>query len=185
MRKDKVSLRRIAPAALAVPLLLIATGFFSASCDEDADPTGRVLPTATPGMIAATATPTVLQSEVDGALQVAFDVMLQGSPQRGVGVLRQVGRGTHINITVIPGEGVIQQVNIREGRCDAVGKWVDTIEPAIGGVSRSDLHNIHIRDLVDGNHLISVSIPGGTFSEVATCGELPDLSHLDIPDEAG
>lgn len=171
------------PQATVSSLLLIAMvvllAVMSACNSEEASPTVPVLPTATPGLMSATATPTVLQSD-DGVLQVGFHIGLQGYPQQGSGVLRQVGRGTEIEITVIPAPGTVQQISIREGRCNAIGRWVTTVDPAVGGISKSELAEQHISELVDGNHIITVSVPGGTFSEISSCGDLPNLSHLEL-----
>ena len=180
-KSEKLYLKpQVAVSSLLLITMVVLLTVMSACNSEDATPTVVMLPTATPGVMTATATPTVLQSD-DGVLQVGFHIGLQGYPQQGSGVLRQVGRGTEIEITVIPAPGTVQQISIREGRCDAIGRWVTTVDPAIGGVSKSELIEQHISELVDGNHIITVSVPGGTFSEISTCGDLPDLSHLELP----
>ncbi len=176
------------PKRILLASLLLALGvslLLAISCGEgEEEDAPIILPTATPGAMPATPTATVLQSESTGALQVGFNFGTQGQPQQGAGVLTQVGRGTRIEINVRPGLGAVQQASIREGQCDSVGKWIDSVDPAIGGVSNSELKELHIRDIVDGNHLLALSLPGGTFSQIATCANLPDLSHLDLPDEA-
>ncbi len=164
----------------------IASSVAALACSGDAEPTSVVLPTATPGTISATPTPVVIQSELDGKVQVGFNFAIQDYPQQGAGVLTQLDRGTRVKITVRPAPGVIQQVSIRNGRCENANNleqfsWVETLDPAVGGVSETDLPDRHIGTLLDGNHSIAVSIPGGTFSQVATCGDLPDTSHLEIP----
>ena len=170
----------VAMSSLLLIFVVVSLAVMSACNSEDAPPTVPVLPTATPGMMAVTPTPTVLQSD-DGVLQVGFHIGIQGYPQQGSGVLRQAGRGTEIEINVVPAPGTVQQISIREGRCDAIGKWVTTVDPAVGGISKSELDEQHISELVDGNHIITVSVPGGTFSEISSCGDLPDLSHLELP----
>lgn len=167
-------------------LTLLASAFVSA-CGEDAEPTAIVLPSATPGALSATPTPTIYQDEDDGEVQIGFNIGVQGFAQQGAGVVRQTERGMNVKITVLPAPGTIQQISIRQGRCENLGdltqfKWVETLDPAIGGVSETDLPDRHISTVLDGNHAIAVSIPGGTFSQVATCGDLPDATHLDIPD---
>ena len=156
------------------------------ACSEDAEPTVVALPTATPGTMSATPTPVVYQDDSGGKVQVGFNFGLQGYSQQGAGVITQLDRGTRIKITVRPAPGTIQQVSIRAGRCANAGdiqqfKWVETLDHAIGGVSETELTERHVSTILDGNHSIAVSIPGGTFSQVATCGDLPDLTHLQIP----
>ncbi len=177
----KCSKRMLIVGSLSV---LLASLSVTISCgDDEGENEHVVLPTATPGAIPPTPTAVVVQSDATGALQVGFHFGIQGQPQQGAGVLSQVGRGTKIEVNVRPAPGAVQQVSIREGRCESVGKWIDSVDPAIGGVSRSELKEIHIRDLVDGNHLIALSYPGGTFSEMATCANLPDLTHIELREE--
>ena len=167
-----------------MPIVLIA---FLAACGEETEPTAIVLPTATPGAMAATATPTVYQSESSGRLQVGFNIGMQDFAQQGAGVLAQTERGTTIKLTFVPAPGTVQQISIRRGRCEdwsdlSKFQWVESLEPAIGGISETELPERHISTILDGNHAIAVSVPGGTFSQVATCGDLPDLTHIDIPE---
>ena len=176
---------RIATILLGLSLTALA-GIAALACESDGEPTTVPLPTATPGAMSITPTPTVFQDEDDGKVQVGFNLSLQDYPQQGAGVITQLDRGTRIKITVRPAPGVIQQISIREGVCENATdlskfKWVETLDHAIGGISETDLPERHVSTILDGNHAIAVSIPGGTFSQVATCGNLPDLTHLDIP----
>ncbi len=160
-------------------------GMFAVACGEDAEPTAIVLPTATPGTMSVTVTPTIYQDEDDKKVQVGFNLSLQDYSQQGAGIVRQLDRGTWIKVTVRPAPGTIQQISIRRGRCENATdlpnfQWVETLDPAIGGVSETTLTERHVSTILDGNHAIAVSIPGGTFSQVATCGDLPDLTHLEI-----
>ena len=169
------------------PALSMIVGLTAVACDDDAEPTAIILPTATPGTMSITPTPTIVQDEDDGQVQVGFNIGMQGFAQQGAGVLAQTERGVNVKITVLPAPGTIQQISIREGRCKnwqdiSQFKWVATLDPAVGGVSESLLPNRHISTILDGNHSIAVSVPGGTFSQVATCGDLPDATHLDIPE---
>ncbi len=168
-------------------ILLIVLIASLAACGGDQEPTAIVLPTATPGVMAVTPTPTVIQSETSGRLQVGFNIGVQDFAQQGAGVLSQTERGTTIKLTFVPAPGTVQQISIRKGRCENWSdlqnfQWVESLEPAIGGISETSLPNRHISTILDGNHAIAVSIPGGTFSQVATCGDLPDLSNLEIPE---
>ena len=167
--------------------LAAISGASALACGGDSEPTVVALPTATPGAMSTTPTPVVYQDDSDGTVQIGFNLGLQDYPQQGAGVVSQLDRGTRIKITVRPAPGVIQQISIREGRCEDAGdiskfKWVETLDHAIGGVSETDLPDLHVTSILDGNHAIAVSIPGGTFSQVATCGNLPNLTHLEIPD---
>ena len=179
---------RITQILVTLSIALFA-GFAAIACESDADPTFVALPTATPGAMATTPTPTILQDEDNGRVQVGFNLGLQNYPQQGAGVITQLDRGTRIRITVRPAPGAIQQISIREGVCENASdlsqfKWVETLDHAIGGVSETDLPERHVSTILDGNHAIAVSIPGGTFSQVSTCGNLPDLTQLDIPGTA-
>ena len=170
---------------ILLPSLIALLGISALACDEDAEPTATALPTATPGTMPVTVTPTVYQDEDDKKVQVGFNLALQGYSQQGAGIVRQLDRGTWIKVTVRPAPGVIQQISIRRGRCENATdlpnfQWVETLDPAVGGVSETTLTERHVSTILDGNHAIAVSIPGGTFSQVATCGDLPDLSHLEI-----
>ena len=165
---------------------ILLLGIFAMACSEDAEPTVIALPTATPGTMSVTVTPTIYQDEDDKKVQVGFNIGLQDYSQQGAGIVRQLDRGTWIKVTVRPAPGTIQQISIRRGRCENVTdlpnfQWVETLDPAVGGVSETTLTERHVSSILDGNHAIAVSIPGGTFSQVATCGDLPDLSHLEIP----
>ena len=176
---------RITRHVVALSLTALA-GISVIACENDAEPTTVALPTATPGTMSTTPTPVVYQDEDDGKVQIGFNLGLQDYPQQGAGVVTQLDRGTRIKITVRPAPGTVQQISIREGVCEDAGdlskfKWVETLDHAIGGVSETDLPERHVSTILDGNHAIAVSIPGGTFSQVATCGNLPDLTHLDIP----
>ena len=176
---------RIVQAMIAAVLAAVA-GTAVMACQNDTEPTALALPSATPGTMSTTPTPVVFQDEGDGKVQVGFNLGLQGYPQQGAGVVTQLDRGTRIKITVRPAPGTIQQISIREGVCEDADdlskfKWVETLDHAIGGVSETDLPERHVSTILDGNHAIAVSIPGGTFSQVATCGNLPDLTHLEIP----
>lgn len=182
----KMNLATIARIAL---LSIIGTSFglFTFACSDDAEPTAIILPSATPGSMQITPTPTIVQDEDDGQIQVGFNIGLQGFGQQGAGVLTQTERGMSVKLTVLPAPGTVQQVSIRAGSCEnwqdlSQFSWVATLDPAIGGVSETVLSDRHISTVLDGNHSIAVSIPGGTFSQVATCGDLPDATHLDIPD---
>ncbi len=176
---------RIAQFLIVTSIALFA-GFIAIACESDVEPTTVALPTATPGAMPTTPTPTVFQDEDNGKVQIGFNLGLQDYPQQGAGVITQLDRGTRIKVTVRPAPGTIQQISIREGVCENAGdlsqfRWVETLNHAIGGVSETDLSERHVSTILDGNHAIAVSIPGGTFSQVATCGNLPDLSHLAIP----
>ncbi len=180
----KTTVRYVRIIAFATSIAAVAV--FAFACSDDAEPTAIVLPTATPGAMAVTPTPTVFQDEDDGKVQVGFNIGIQGYSQQGAGVVRQLDRGTQIRLTVRPAPGTVQQISIREGKCEnhrdiSKFKWVETLEPAIGGVSETVLGERHVSTILDGNHAIAISVPGGTFSQVATCGDLPDLSHLELP----
>lgn len=182
LAKNRIRIAKL----LVVASLAVLASTSAIACGDDTEPTTTPLPTATPGAMSTTPTPTVYQDEDDGKVQVGFNLGLQDYPQQGAGVVTQLDRGTRIKITVRPAPGVIQQISIREGLCENAGdlskfKWVETLDHAIGGVSETDLTERHVSTILDGNHAIAVSIPGGTFSQVATCGNLPDLTHLDIP----
>ena len=182
----KTNLTTFARNAL-LPVLVASVGVFVFACSDDAEPTAIVLPTATPGTMSITPTPTIVQDDDSGKVQIGFNIGLQGFGQQGAGVVAQTERGTSVNLTVLPAPGTIQQVSIREGRCENWRnldqfRWVETLDPAVGGVSETELPDRHISTILDGNHSIAVSIPGGTFSQVATCGDLPDASHLEIPE---
>ena len=171
---------------ILLSFLIALLGIFALACGEDEEPTPIALPTATPGTMSVTVTPTIYQDEDGNKVQVGFNLALQGYSQQGAGVVRQLDRGTWIKVTVLPAPGVIQQISIRRGRCENATdlpnfQWVETLDPAVGGVSETTLTERHVSTILDGNHAIAVSIPGGTFSQVATCGDLPDLSHLEIP----
>ena len=171
---------------ILLPSLIALLGISALACGEDAEPTAIALPTATPGTMPVTVTPTVYQDEDDKKVQVGFNLALQGYSQQGAGIVRQLDRGTWIKVTVRPAPGVIQQISIRRGQCENATdlpnfQWVETLDAAVGGVSETTLTERHVSSILDGNHAIAVSIPGGTFSQVATCGDLPDLSHLEIP----
>ena len=172
---------------LCLLLVVAAVGLLAVACGEKGEPTVIALPTATPGTMEVTPTATVYQSETNGKVQVGFNIGVQGFAQQGAGVISQTERGINVQITVLPAPGTIQQISIREGQCENLHdlqkfKWVATLDPAIGGVSETDLPDRHITTILDGNHAVAVSIPGGTFSQVATCGDLPDASDLDIPE---
>ena len=182
----KMNLASFARIAL-LPVLGLSVGMLAFACSDDAEPTAIVLPTATPGAMSITPTPTIYQDEDDGQVQIGFHIGLQGFGQQGAGVLAQTERGMSVEVTVLPAPGTIQQVSIREGKCENWRnldqfKWVETLDPAVGGVSNTVLPDRHIATVLDGNHSIAVSVPGGTFSQVATCGNLPDATHLEIPD---
>ena len=182
----KMNLATLARSAL-LPILVATFGAFAFACGEDAEPTAIVLPTATPGTLSITPTPTIYQDEDDGQVQIGFHIGLQGFGQQGAGVIAQTERGMNVKVTVLPAPGTIQQVSIRMGKCENWRnldefRWVATLDPAIGGVSETELPDRHISTILDGNHSIAVSIPGGTFSQVATCGDLPDATHLEIPE---
>ena len=175
------------PRFILLPSVIGLLGIFAVACGEEAEPTAIVLPTATPGTMSVTVTPTIYQDEDDKKVQVGFNLGLQDYSQQGAGVVRQLDRGTWIKVTVRPALGTIQQISIRRGRCENATdlpnfQWVETLDPAVGGVSETTLTERHVSTILDGNHAIAVSIPGGTFSQVATCGDLPDLSHLELPE---
>ena len=181
------NIRNIYSRPLLLTLVAALVGLLVAACGEDEDPTVVPLPTATPGAMAATPTATIYQGEDNGKVQIGFNLGVQGYAQQGAGVIAQTDRGMSIKITVLPAPGAIQQISIREGKCENLNdltkfKWVATLDPAIGGVSETELPDRHISTVLDGNHAVAVSIPGGTFSQVATCGDLPDATALDIPE---
>ena len=172
---------------ILLPSAIALLGIFAVACGEDDEPTSIVLPTATPGTMSVTVTPTIYQDDDDKKVQIGFNLGLQGYSQQGAGVIRQLDRGTWIKVTVRPAPGTVQQISIRQGRCENATdlpnfRWVSTLDPAVGGVSETILADRHVSTILDGNHAIAVSIPGGTFSQVATCGDLPDLTHLQIPE---
>ncbi len=173
--------------SILLPPVIALLGIFAVACGEEEEPTPIILPTATPGTMSVTVTPTIYQDEDDKKVQIGFNLGLQGYSQQGAGVIRQLDRGTWVKVTVRPAPGTIQQISIRRGRCENATdlpnfQWVETLDPAVGGVSETTLSERHVSSILDGNHAIAVSIPGGTFSQVATCGDLPDLSHLEIPE---
>lgn len=175
---------------MLLPVLAVIVVLSTLACSDDAEPTAIVLPTATPGTMSVTPTPVIVQDDDDGQVQVGFHIGLQGFAQQGAGVIAQTERGMSVKITVLPAPGTVQQISIRNGKCEdwqdlQKFRWVETLEPAVGGVSDSELPDRHISTILDGNHSIAVSIPGGTFSQVATCGDLPSAAHLDIPDTLG
>ena len=180
----RISAKYVRSTAVVATIVVVAVS--ALACSDDTEPTAIVLPTATPGTMSITPTPTIFQDEDDGKVQVGFNIGIQDYSQQGAGVIRQLDRGTQITLTVRPAPGTIQQVSIREGKCVdhrdiSKFKWIETLDPAVGGVSETLLSERHVSTILDGNHAIAVSIPGGTFSQVATCGDLPNLTHLELP----
>lgn len=170
MRMPVVLSRAI--ALLAVPATVaVAT---SLACNSSESGTSDyVIPSPTPGTISGEFTPKV--TDTAGTLSVELFVGYEGYTQQGTVVLEESDTGTNIQISVRPAPGIVQLANLREGTCDEIGRWLESVEHAIGGESNSHLPDYALGDLFDGNHVITLSIPGGGINDVSTCGQLPEI----------
>ena len=142
--------------------------------DGGGQQSGYVIPSPTPGSIPPTFAPTVT-ANTSGQLTVEFFVGADGYTQQGTAKLTEVDEGTELSVSVRPAPGIIQLVSIREGSCDDIGTWLDSMEHAVGGESLTHLPDINASDLLDGNHIVTVSIPDGALSDESSCGEFPNI----------
>lgn len=169
----RTSTTRIALAAV-IMALASATVWLSACTSGGDQQSDYVIPSPTPGSIPPTFAPTVT-ADTSGQLSVEFFVGADGFTQQGTAKLTEADEGTELRVSVRPAPGVIQLVSIREGNCDDIGPWIESVEHAIGGESLTHMPEINAADLLDGNHIITVSIPDGALSDESTCGEFPNI----------
>ena len=172
---DSTRFRTMSLRILATILVSIAAAAVLSACSSDmAEQSAYVIPSPTPGSIPPTFEPKVT-ANVSGQLSVEFFVGADGYTQQGSATLSEVEEGSQLYVSVRPAPGIIQLVSIREGTCDNVGRWLESVEHAVGGESLSHLSDFSASELLDGNHIITVSIPDGALSDEATCGEFPDI----------
>lgn len=160
--------------AAAIAAFACAAVFLAACTNDGEQQSSYVIPSPTPGSIPPTFAPTVT-ANITGQLSIEFFVGADGYTQQGTAKLTEVDEGTELSVSVRPAPGVIQLVSIREGTCDDIGTWLDSVEHAIGGESLTHLPEFNAADLLDGNHIVTVSIPDGALSDESTCGEFPNL----------
>ena len=169
-RSHTTSFRFVVAIAVSIAVAAVLS-----ACSSDSDERNEyVIPSPTPGSIPPTFEPTIT-ANVSGQLSVEFFVGAEGYTQQGSATLSEVEEGSQLYLSVRPAPGIIQQVSIREGRCDNIGRWLESVEHAVGGESLSHLPEISAADLLIGNHIITVAIPNGALSDQATCGEFPDI----------
>ena len=160
-------------------VVILATAFVAlcaTACTSDGgeQQNGYIIPSPTPGSIPPTFAPTVT-ANTSGQLTVEFFVGADGYTQQGTAKLTEVDEGTQLSVSVRPAPGIIQLVSIREGTCDDIGTWLDSMEHAVGGESLTHLPEINAADLLDGNHIVTVSVPDGALSDESSCGEFPKI----------
>lgn len=173
LMESKLALTRTVRAV--VILAVISAAFCVIACNSDSDQeTDYVIPSPTPGSIPPTFAPTVT-ANTSGQTSVEFFVGADGYTQQGTAKITEVDEGSELRISVRPAPGVIQLVSIREGTCDNIGAWIDSVEHAVGGESLTHLPDIEAADLLDGNHIVTVSVPDGALSDESTCGEFPQI----------
>jgi len=167
-RLSTVSARLIATIASLLAVTL------SVACNSgQSDTTDYVIPSPTTGPLTDAFTPKV--TDTAGTLSVEVFVGYEGYTQQGTAMLEESETGTELRISVRPAPGIIQLANIREGTCDDIGRWLESVEHAIGGESITNLPDYALADLFDGNHVITLSFPGGGINDVSTCGQLPKI----------
>ena len=158
-------------ATVAVVVMVVA---LSLACNSgQSAATDYVIPTPTPGPLTDVFNPKV--TDTAGTLSVEVFVGYEGYTQQGAAILEESETGTELRISVRPAPGIIQLANIREGTCDDIGRWLESVEHAVGGESISNLPEYSLVDLFDGNHVITLSFPNGGINDVATCGQLPEI----------
>ena len=163
------------PVRAVVIMAVISAAVCVMACTSDGDQeTDYVIPSPTPGSLPPTFAPTVT-ANTSGQISVEFFVGADGYTQQGTAKITEVDEGSELSVSVRPAPGVIQLVSIREGTCDNIGAWLDSVEHAVGGESLTHLPEIKPADLLDGNHIVTVSIPDGALSDESTCGEFPQI----------
>lgn len=158
-------------------VLLLATVALSSAvaCGSDEPEGGSgVLPTPTPGTLPAT---TIPQARISAGDEITVEIFVgaQGLTQQGTAELSRSGEGSRVKLSVRPAPGAIQLVSLREGRCDDIGRWLESLEHAVGGESLTVLPDYSMQSLLDGNHIVSVSFPDSNLSDISSCGEFPEL----------
>ena len=153
-------------AAIAVTLSLACNGGASDGSDY-------VIPSPTPGPLTDAFAPKI--TDTAGTLSVEVFVGYEGYTQQGTATLAESETGTELRVSVRPAPGIIQLASIRVGTCEDPGRWLESLEHAIGGESISELPDYTLGDLFDGNHVITLSFPGGGINDVSTCGQLPEI----------
>ena len=167
-RTRAASFRLVAVVAVVMGVTL------SLACNSgQSTGTDYVIPTPTPGPLTDVFNPKV--TDTNGALSVEVFVGYEGYTQQGDAILEESETGTELRISVRPAPGIIQLASIREGTCDNIGRWLESVEHAVGGESISNLPEFSLADLFDGNHVITLSFPNGGINDVATCGQLPEI----------
>ena len=142
MRMRLVPTRAIVLLAVAA-MVAIAT---SLACNSsESGTTDYVIPSPTPGPLSGEFTPKV--TDTAGTLSVELFVGYEGYTQQGTAVLEESDTGTNIQISVRPAPGIVQLANLREGTCDEIGRWLESVEHAIGGESNSHLPDYALGDL--------------------------------------
>lgn len=167
-RTRAASFRLVAAVAVVMGVAL------SLACNSgQSTGTDYVIPTPTPGPLTDVFNPKV--TDTNGTLSVEVFVGYEGYTQQGAAILEESETGTELRISVRPAPGIIQLANIREGTCDDIGRWLESVEHAVGGESISNLPEFSLADLFDGNHVVTLSFPNGGINDVATCGQLPAI----------
>ncbi len=167
-RTRTASFRLVAAVAVVMGVVL------SLACNSgQSTGTDYVIPTPTPGPLTEVFNPKV--TDTAGTLSVEVFVGYEGYTQQGSAILEESETGTELRISVRPAPGIIQLASIREGTCDDIGRWLESVEHAVGGESISNLPEFSLADLFDGNHVVTLSFPNGGINDVATCGQLPEI----------
>ena len=156
-------------------VVVLAVGMIVAiACGgNEAQDSEYVIPTPTPGTLPPTQVPKLVESGDSYSLEIF--VGGAGYTQQGTATLSPLGSGSRLTVSVRPAPGAVQLVSIREGTCDEIGKWIESVEHAVGGESLSELTDLSPQDLLDGNHVVTLSIPDGGLSEYSACGEFPEF----------
>lgn len=158
----------------AIAVVVIVAIVSAIACNSGQSGTSDyVIPSPTPGPLTDAFMPKV--TDTAGTLSVEVFMGYEGYTQQGTVVLEESDTGTEIRISVRPAPGIVQLASIRQGTCDEIGRWLESVEHAIGGESISDLPDYALGDLFDGDHVITLSIPGGGINDVSTCGQLPEI----------
>ena len=165
---------RAALSRLVAAVAVVMGVALSLACNSgQSTGTDYVIPTPTPGPLTDVFNPKV--TDTNGTLSVEVFVGYEGYTQQGAAILEESETGTELRISVRPAPGIIQLANIREGTCDDIGRWLESVEHAVGGESISNLPEFSLADLFDGNHVVTLSFPNGGINDVATCGQLPEI----------